>query len=118
MKTVNFQPLQTSFFIAYAVTLAGFYPYSWQQKIWYIIKHEIANLVQIAAQFESATEGENNYEYVEKPVRSQTYKQLYFPKLSYNHVMHFWCTLFGLNKYEKYMYLWLILIKTNGVSIE
>ena len=66
-------------------------------------------MVQIAAQFESATEGENNYEYVDKAVRSQTYKQLYFPKLSYNHshVTHFWCTLFGLNKYEK-IYLSLI----------
>ena len=29
------------------------------------MKQEVANLVQIAAQFESATEGENNYEYVD-----------------------------------------------------
>ena len=57
-------------------------------------------MVPIAAQFGSAMD-----EYVDKVVRSQTYKQLYFPKLSYNHVMHFWCTLFGLNKHEKYIYL-------------
>jgi hypothetical protein len=71
------------------------------------MKQEIANLVQIAAPFRSETEGENDnvYEYVEKIVRSQTSKRLYFLKLSYNHVMHFWCTLFGLNKQEKYIYL-------------
>jgi len=73
------------------------------------MKQEIANLVLIAAPFRSETEGENNYdnvyEYVEKIVRSQTSERLYFLKLSYNHVMHFWCNLFGLNKQEKSIYL-------------